>query len=477
MRSRAQTFCIIISLLLLTYTIIRGFKLSFTHDESFTYLYCSQDSFMEIISNRTKMISANNHILNTLFVKLFSNFSNTELSLRFQSILAHVIYLIFTFMILKNLKSTLVLITGFIILNVNPYLLEFFSLARGYALAISFMIAAIYFFITYLKTERQNQLIASLIAASIAVLSNFALLNFFAAIILIHQIILYWRYKSLKINLSNSKPVLTTILILGLVCYEPLRKLIKYNQFNFGGMSGIWDDTVWSLIDVFLYKKNYDPLVLMIIQWIVILVIGGYSSILIYRCLKKKLTDPDNTGLLFLSILFLILLSNSLQHHLFNSPYLVERFALFLVPLFGFILIFLLNFLMTSEKPMKIIGFSLSSGLIIAMLWHFNNCYNFKYTFNWDYDADTKNMLLDLSKEKENTKVKKVRLGITWLFEPTINFYRQTKNLDWLEEVDRKGIRSNYDYYYVAKIDEDKIPKLNKTLIKKYPVSESTLLK
>jgi len=43
----------------------------------------------------------------------------------------------------------------------------------------------------------------------------------------------------------------------------------------------------------------------------------------------------------------------------------------------------------------------------------------------------------------------KIKLGINWLFEPTINFYRQTKNIKWLLPVDRKGILPNDDYYYV----------------------------
>jgi hypothetical protein len=41
-----------------------------------------------------------------------------------------------------------------------------------------------------------------------------------------------------------------------------------------------------------------------------------------------------------------------------------------------------------------------------------------------------------------------IRLGIDWWFAPTINFYRVTQDLIWLEPVTRKGLEGEYDYYY-----------------------------
>ncbi len=58
---------------------------------------------------------------------------------------------------------------------------------------------------------------------------------------------------------------------------------------------------------------------------------------------------------------------------------------------------------------------------------HFKNCYNISYVCNWKYDSETKNMISDLSKKVTETKSNNVRLGITWLYEPTINYYRITK--------------------------------------------------
>jgi hypothetical protein len=435
---------------------------------------------MEIISNRTSLISANNHILNTLFMKFFDNtFGSSEISLRFQSILAHITYMFFTFLLLRNFRSAFIVITGFIILNVNPYLLEFFSLARGYALAISFMMAGIYFFLEYLKTDKQKHLTACLVSACLAALANFALLNFFFVIILIHQIILFLKYKNIKESFLRSKPVLVTIIVMAVVCYEPLRKLIKYDQFNFGGETGIWADTVHSIIDTFLYNRSYESTFFKLIESIVIIAIISSVLIAVIKLRKSQITREDQIGLLSLSILISILLSNSIQHYLLGAPYFVERFALFLTPLFLLVLIFLLNNLFESGKAFKITGSFIAICLTGVMIVHLTNCINFSFATNWDYDADTKNMILDLSKEKETIGKEKIKLGITWLYEPTVNFYRVTKKLDWLEKVDRKGIEGDYDfcYYYYLENDGINISNLHKVLIKKYPVSGALLLK
>ncbi|MBE9481501.1 MAG: hypothetical protein IMY69_07395, partial [Bacteroidetes bacterium] len=101
------------------------------------------------------------------------------------------------------------------------------------------------------------------------------------------------------------------------------------------------------------------------------------------------------------------------------------------------------------------------------------------FTLDWKYDAQTNEMIVDLEKEvnrsqKENQTVK---LGINWLFEPTINFYRKTQNLNWLNEVNRDGIEGDFDYYYILEKDYEKIKNFNLEIIKQYPLSKSILLK
>jgi hypothetical protein len=479
MKSSVRTFLIITSLLLLTYTAIRGIKLSFTHDESFTYLYSAQNSIPEILSNRTELVSANNHILNTLSMKFFDRLlGNDEIFLRLQSLLAHICYLLFTYLLLRNFKSTFVIVTGFIILNFNPYLLEFFSLARGYALSISFMLISIYFFDRYLREENNRHLSYSFIAGSFAVLSNFALINYFVSVLFILQIIIYWKYRDVRTNFIKSKNVFLILMVLVMVCYEPVRKLIKFNSFDFGGTRGILKDTVESQIGTFLYKQPYTDNFFRTIEIFIILSVVVYAIIILTRIYKRKMNEDDKTGSFIFSALLLILASNSVQHYTLGSPYLMERFALFISPLYLLALIYLLNDMVKKGRALKLTGIFLLLLISGSMIYHFNNCANLSYSTNWDYEADTENMINDLIKEKEKSGKKTVRLGITWLYEPTVNFYRITKKLDWLEKAERKGIGEGYDFIFYYPFNEEeaeKVKPLNKTLIKKYPVSKSEL--
>ncbi|MCW3085140.1 MAG: hypothetical protein JWP12_2506 [Bacteroidetes bacterium] len=473
----SKIVCLALSVSLLTYTILRACKLSFTHDESFTYLYASHNSFMEIISNRTAITSSNNHLLNTLFMKLFEFlFGSSEIVLRLQSILAHIAYLFLTYLLLKPLKSQLAVILGFALLNVNPYLLEFFSLARGYALAISFMLASIWFLFQYMKEDKNKTLIGCYIFASLAVLSNFALLNYFASLLIIQQVFIYAKYRSIKTNFQKSKAIILITIILAAILYEPLRKVI--HQLDFGGVTGVWEDTVSSLINSYLYKVNYDFPVFKLIEGIVLITVVGYFILTGITFLKKKMPEKGPYGATFFSVLILIVTLNIVQHVLFGSAYLGERFALFLVPLFVFVLIYLMDSIYQKGKTGTIISVVLLAALTSLNLFHFSKTANLQYASNWKYDAGTKQMIGNLVHEKETSGKQHISLGITWILEPAVNFYRVTKKLDWLEKASRDGINSSNDFYYILPEDLPKLDTIRKTvLIREYPVSEGKLLK
>jgi hypothetical protein len=390
--------------------------------------------------------------------------------------MAHIVYLIFTFLITRQFRSNLVQISGFIILNINPYLLDFFSLARGYALSIAFMMVSLYYFIEYIKEEKNKRLTISFIAAVLATLSNFSLLNYFASLILIHQAVLYFKYRDMRTNLKKSKAVIAIVLLMVLICYEPLRKLIKYGRFDFGGTTGIWSDTVTSEINMFLYQRVNSPVIFKIIAAIVIITVISTGIILIRKLSKKTLVFPDKTGLLIFSLLMLILLSNTVQHYLLGSPYIAERFALFITPLFFLLFAYFFDALASGGKALRLISISSLPVVTLAMCYHLLSCLNTSYALNWNYDASTKQMISDLKKEKELIGIKKIDLGITWWFEPSINFYRVTNHLDWLNKVKREGPKGEHDYYYISIEEQSLVPK-ERVIIKTYQGSASRLLK
>ena len=77
-------------------------------------------------------------------------------------------------------------------LNFNPFLLEFFALARGYGLGAGCMMMSMSLFFLWIKNQKTSWIIISFFMAALAVLSNFIYLNYLASLIAVY--ILYFGF-------------------------------------------------------------------------------------------------------------------------------------------------------------------------------------------------------------------------------------------------------------------------------------------
>ena len=105
------------------------------------------------------------------------------------------------------------------------------------------------------------------------------------------------------------------------------------------------------------------------------------------------------------------------------------------------------------------------------------NCLNVRYYFDWRYDADTKHMMIFL---KETLKGKHLRdgslqMGVTWLYYPSINYYRERYNLKWLKQVEWKSLDQESDYYYLNEQDKILAEKRQLRVITYFPLSDAIL--
>ncbi len=178
-----------ISLFFLGFEVVRAIRTPFTLDEAVTYLNFISKEFLATFNFNL----ANNHFLNTLLAKLFCALGgSSEIVLRLPNLLAYGIYLFFAFLILDTfVKTKIIVLCGYLLLSLNPYVLDFFSLCRGYGLALGLMMAALFFFFSFIVrvTEsglvRYHQLRLSLLFAALAVVSNFSLLNVYLALLVV----------------------------------------------------------------------------------------------------------------------------------------------------------------------------------------------------------------------------------------------------------------------------------------------------
>lgn len=337
---------------------------SFTYDESSTYIYGLQSSIGSILG--FNYASANNHLVNTILMKLFSGvFGNSELVLRLPNLIAFSIYLYFGFLILKRIEINL-LFPSFLIMIFNPFMLDFFSLARGYGLTLAFTVWGIYYFMIFIDKNEISYFRRSLIIFSIAVIGNFSFLYFYLTTVSIVLLLSFFR-KQLDFR-AVLTPIWKISLALFLIISYPIIKLIKTNQLYHGGNIGFWQDTVYTLVDYSLYNGNYKSAVFgFVINTVFVL----FIIFIIISLINLFWNVKNNISLKYLtvstSILFLIYVSTTLSNYLFDVKYLIGRTAIFLIPIF---LICTVSLLALIYRKIKILGYVLSLLIAGLLLFH-----------------------------------------------------------------------------------------------------------
>lgn len=467
---------------LLWYIIYKASHTSFTHDESYTYTHYVHQGFMDIISYKTPY--TNNHILNTVLIKYCEVFfGSSELSLRLPNIIAFIVYSVFSALLFFKYSPKLIL-QFYLIMVLNPYLLDFFALARGYGLSIGFLVMSLYYLSFYFTTKQNKHLILFNIGAFLAVMSNFSLLNYYVAAIITYNIISFIESKNQPLNnegsynfLKINKIIAISVLLSGMVLFEPLRRISKQKLLDFGGKNGFMEDTVSSIIYDFFYETNVTDIYLLILKGFT-LVVAYYILVLIIKNALKKNTlffKEQITLVVVNFILFAVVLITIAQHVFLENDFYEHRFALFFYPLFALNFIFLLVLLYKKEFIwLSSFACWILVGALLVNLYVNHNLIYFK---DWKYNQNTKLVMQQLVKEHKNAPSNHTRLGINWLLEPSTNFYRYTWNLKWLNPTHRRGISKHDDYFYLFTTDKKPDYLLNTTTIYLNDLSGEVLLK
>lgn len=450
---------ILIGVALLVYVILRAALIPITHDEANTCLTFSIKSVWDIITYTDPI--PNNHILNTLLIKLFTGiFGMHAFIARLPNILGFILYYSILVIWLRKLSSNFIFVlTGIILFTCNPYLMDFFSLARGYALSISFMITSCFFSWKYFQSKNSRDHLFALLFAAIAVYTNFTTLNFFIALILLIFIADLRQYFKADRKLFYRRFAQITIitLILGFLSFYPIYRMVSTGQFVFWGTKGFYSDTLITLVQASTYGKNYFNLKansFVNIYLYFIFLISVFAFIQIRQNKFKLNKDPFP---FFVLLLIAAVATNILQYYIMRTPYLTTRTALFYYPLSMVAVLFFLKFLSENFKR----GYRLFSGaFIFAGLIHMSGTVNLESSYEWWYDKNTFDVLSKL--EAENNPDSIITLDAGWLFYPSLNFHIVTDNHDKISLQDfHTNIDSNSisDYYYIVSSDYEELKK------------------
>lgn len=442
---------IIFSLLLLTYTGYRSWVLSMTHDESASWMYFHNASFWESLRLHKYWTSANNHVLNTfLFRQSISIFGQSDWAVRLPNVLAHLIYLSSSiFIILQLTQKPILGICGWILLNLNPYLLDFFSLARGYGLAMGFTMLSLSFFVGFIKKPDWKWALGIFTAAGLSVLSNFTQFNFFAILWLTYGLfcLKHFELDFKKLLLWQWQPLSVSI-VLGFLLWQPILWLQGAGEFNWG-VSGL-KETFWVLVEDSLDNQKYFS------KHTTSIFSYGLATITIFvlweglKSIRKKKYTISTAVFVMTSFLFIgTIIIMVLQKKILGTQYFIHRTALIFIPIWGLLIFsFLLNFFNRKLLFQNLIGLL----ILISGNLHFSRTINFDSCREWWYDKNTLKMLNYLETKVPHDK--EVYLGAHWMFRQTSMYYKQANNLTFFKNIPySKEIlpKAGYKYYYVFK--------------------------
>jgi hypothetical protein len=317
--------------------VFRAFFLSPYCDEISTlFEYIESKRFIE---STLKESSANNHLLNTLFGKLFYFiFGDHFFFLRVPNILAFILYFFSIKFIVKRIIAIKYQFLTFISLNTVLWIFEYFGYLRGYGLALGFLFCAISFLLTWLESKSILKLFYTFLFIWLAVFSN---LSFFNTSIIIVSYSVFILFTEIR-KQSNKDKILNLLLILSfLIALLPLVsysfQLKEVGALWWGNLDGLWKGTGYYLSEISLFTSD---IIIKYLLITLILVIGilGLFKLKTVGLIKFMLSSEGFFYLVFFGNILII----EVLALLFKVNYPRDRAAIQLVPFF--IIVFVLFF-------------------------------------------------------------------------------------------------------------------------------------
>ncbi len=464
---------IILALLLLAYTTLRAHLLSLTHDECGSFAIWTNFDIFTCRTNPDCWGTANLHWLYVLLMKMTVGlFGDSELAIRLPALMGHVVYLVFSIKLVKwvsdsvpiphtSTPSSLIPLIGFVLLNCNAYLLEFFSLARGYGLAMSMMMMSLYYLARWVETGRLGSLVGTLGGAFLAVVSNFTLLIYFACLLAVIGGGVVWAFLKKDDNkvVRAKSAVLGSSAFVGLLAWllhNPIRILRERGEFEWGRET-FWE-TYKSLVHCSLYGGRYLKMYnLEVFGGLFFLLLLAATVFAISNFIKKPKDAAARFYLAAVSLPLMAAVAAIAQHLVLGTKYQVDRTAIIFIPLCALtVFLFLANWWGRSGSRWAT-GLAIVIGLFVV--GHLVRVGQLSFTSEWGYDAETRNMMAYL-----NEKIppgQPVKLGVNWLYHPSATYYQRRFGYTFTEPpVYSKELflDGRYDYYYVQ---PDDLPKLD----------------
>ena len=395
--------------------VFRAWTQSLTIDEAFVYhLFLNQKG--EVLFQK---YDAAYHVLHTWLTWLaVHRFGKSEIVMRLPSVIAGMAYLAGAGVLARRVAGSGWKFTaGAVLLSANPLLADYLSMARGYGAALAFFVWGFIALLDGKHLVRASVLFGLSVACNLtfAVPAAAAGLTFLA------------------VEAADRKPVLAAlarlappgVVLAGAMVAVPLSHA-NAAQYYYGAQDlGTALNTL--VAPSLAHSQPNRPEWVLAVERIVlplscaVLAVGAVFAI---RRGERAVTLAAGG----LTLSFAILAG---AHHILGVPYPWTRTGLYLI---WFFLMLCLSLWSAPATPRGLSCFAGACTVILAV--GFVSQFQTRYYFDFREDAEVDQMM---ARVRDAGPVAPPCVGGSWLYEPTVNYYRLRYRVNWLDAMVRTG--------------------------------------
>jgi hypothetical protein len=361
---------------IILYVGIRSFNVDITHDEAYSFHNMKHFWYVEALC------TANTHWLNSLAIKtalLFHLESNWQI--RWFSILSAIVFFTISFLWISSFEKAYQKVFACSVLLFNPYVLDYFGLARGYASGLMFEALAMFLFVISLNKQNRLMAFAALFCAGLSTIANYSFVYFFAGFTIVYFYAIYFKQKSAF--LKNKSFYIDTALCLAVSLFiiRAWIFIIKCSNDLGAGTDSI-TEACSSILEGLLYQKlNLTNTAAIVTTCILIAFVTVICTYGIVRFKQHRNELYFYSCLIFSIVLFI----TTINFFCFKVVLPYARSALFMFPLVSINLIcFITEVFKPSFKKLTM------TALSILLLFNFFRMHNLTHTFDFSAQWGTK---------------------------------------------------------------------------------------
>ncbi len=391
----------------IAWAVARACVQSVTLDEADSYL-----SFAAVDWPAHWFASSNNHVLNTILERIFATvFGLSHLTLRAPALIGGAIYIAASYgLCIQISRERAIRWPLFLCLVYNPFVMDYMVAARGYGLALGFLMAAVW-------AISQARLATASICVGLSFCSNFSFAYIDAAVILVFTVWIFGQKRSWRtLALCLAPGGLIAFLICGSTVWTWPKSQLYYGAQH---LSRTWESIVASTFD-HVNPFIVHPLLAYGLKAVRPVLVLMVVALLIWHTLRIVRAGHP-LGLILARAIAIAVMCHWLALRLMRIPLPMERTAIFFVPLA--MLLIGIGAALPSGPGFRAWPRSASVAVLTLCAVYFIGCLRLSYFKEWKFDAEVKDVYAVLQTLHRREGIHEFE--VDWRYSSALNFYRE----------------------------------------------------